>query len=199
MGRQKDDGDEKPALTTDDKFELLIAALTQRQSESGGLSKDALREILAEQAKERDPSNKTHPGHSSLSHPDGDRAHPREHILPFEVMWNGFAVHKWWETHHYRELELLAQLQPGEYTVMRKDGSIWPEKVKVEATRDAAGRVTRLTVTFSVQRGEKDQVAPLFVTAYQMVHADRPLRKTFVEAMNAWMEMTLGEEPATVN
>lgn len=179
-------------LSADEKFELLLTALTQKRE--AGISREDLKDILDANAKgvqkALKPENDTHPGISALSYPEGDVARPRP-VLPCEFWWNGYPVHMFPETQHYRELELMCQVQPGEYTVLRKDGSKMAVTVKPE--RDADGKVTKLSVEFPVSREEKWLVPPMAVVLYQLVYPDNP-RKRFVEAMREHLTMVVGAE-----
>jgi hypothetical protein len=189
-----DDGDEKE-LTVDDKFELLIAALTQRKD--GGLSKDDLREILAETQKTAanamqkalKPENETHPHISVFSYPEGDIAHPKGD-LPFQFFYNAYPCHKFPETEHWREWELMKQVKPGEFTVVRKDGSVMGVSVKGEY--DANQTLTKVSVEFPVSREEKWLVPPKSVVLYQLVYPDNP-RKRFLEAMHEHLNLIMGD------
>ena len=183
---------EKVALTTDEKFELLIAALSQRSNE--GIDKNTLREILNETAsasagamqKALKPENNEHGGFSALSYPEGDAARPRP-VLPFELFWNGYPVHKFPETQHYRELELMAQLRPGTFTVVRKDMSSM--KVTVKAERDAEDKITKVRVEFSVSRSEKALVPPMLVMLYQMIHDEGTPKERFIDGMREYLSV----------
>jgi hypothetical protein len=185
----------KSELTVDDKFELLIQALTSRQD--GSISKDDLREILVETQKSSatamqkamKPENDTHPGISAFSYPEGDAAKPKP-TLPFQFFYNAYPCHKFPETEHWRELELMAQVQPGEYTVIRKDGSKMAVTVKGE--RDADNKLTAIKVEFPISRDEKALVPPKSVVLYQLVHPDNP-RKRFLEAMHEHLNLMMSE------
>lgn len=185
---KKDDGEN---LTNDDKFELLIQALMSRKSE--GLSREDLAEILASNSsaiqKAMKPENDTHPGLSAFSHPKGDRAMPKP-PLPFQLFWNNYPASKFPETETWAEWEMYAQLTPGEYTILRRDGSRMT--TKVEGERDADGKLTTVRVTFPVSREEKWLVPPTYVHLYQLIHNDN-LRQRFVEGMQQYFALTMGE------
>ncbi len=187
MARERDE------LTTDDKFELLIAALTAKKED--GITPDALKDILSAQAtavqKAMKPENAQHPGHSCLSYPEGDLARPRHTILSHEFVYCGYPMSKFPETEHYRELELAEQVRPGTYRVIRKDGS--DMEVLVTGDQNPKGELTKVTVTFPISREEKWLVPPKAVVLYQLVHSDHP-RKRFIEAMNEWLAITMGME-----
>ena len=183
----------KQELSLDDKFDLLISALAQNK---GGISKDDLREILDANAKgvqkAMKPENETHPGKSAFSHPDGDVAHPKE-ALPFQCSVNGYPVYMFPETEHWKDWELYAQLKPGNFTVMRKDGTVMPVEVKGEY--DANQKVTKLSVEFRITREEKWLVPSNFVLLYQLVHAgEKSPRQLFLEAMQMQLAQMASEE-----
>jgi hypothetical protein len=188
-----------PSLS-EDQFSRLIEVLAQRPAGGGeGIDAATLREALAGAAKvsaeaaERaaNPSNKTHPGLSCFSYPEGDVARARP-TLPCAFFYNGYPMHKFPETEHWRELELAAQVQPGEYTTIRKDGS--KMAVSVVGERDADGKLTKIEVRFPISREERWLVPPKAAVLYQLVYSDNP-RKRFVEAMQEHLAMILGPEP----
>lgn len=174
-----------------DQFERLLAALAQKPA----LDKDSLKDILTETAqisastmqKALKPENDQHPGISAFSYPEGDVAKPRP-VLPYELYWNNYPVHKFPETQHWRELELACQLTPGEFTVLRRDGS--KMIVTVAGEKNADGKLTKLTVTFPVSREDKALVPPMAVVLYQLVHPDNP-KQRFVEAMTEYLKVVV--------
>lgn len=189
---KKDDGAE---LTNDDKFELLIQALMAQKDT--GITADTLKDLLAGQAtamqKALKPENASHPGISAMSYPEGDRAKSREHIIPHEFFYNQFPVHKFPETHHWRELELAAKVEPGEFRVIRKDAS--DMTVTVTGDRDTRGHLTKVSVTFPISREEKWLVPPMSVVLYQLVSKDSP-KKRFLQAMTEHLSMMMTEDEA---
>lgn len=138
------------------------------------------------------PENQDHPGVSAFSYPEGDVKRPRP-AVPYEFYWNGYPIHKFPETEHWRELELILQVQPGEFNVLRKDGSKMP--VTVRAERDADGKITRVDVEFKVSRSEKDRVPPKTVIIHQMLNQGN-LRRALVEGMNEHFTLVMGAETA---
>ena len=194
---RKDD-DEKTALSVDDKFELLINALASNK----GITKDDLREIMSGTAelsaeamkKSLKPENDAHPGKSCFAYAEGDVAKPRP-TLPFEFFYNAYPMHKFPETEHWRELELAAQVEPGTYTVIRRDGT--PMAVEVKGDRDVNGKLTKVSVEFPILRGEKSLVPPKTVVLYQLIHNENP-RKAFVDAMTEHFQVVMGAEPVAV-
>lgn len=188
--------DAKKELSIDEKFSLMLDVLAQQRN--SGIDADALREILAETQKSAANamhktlyrSNSEHPHISAFSKPLGELADPSV-TLPFEVFYNGYPCHMFPETEHWREKELMAQLKPGEYTVLRKDASKMAITVKGE--KDADGKLTKVLVEFPVSREEKGLVPPKSVVLYQLVYTDRPLKRAFMEAMQEHLTHTLGD------
>lgn len=188
-GRPKRVSLAQPSLI-DEKFNQLLEVLAAKgQAQTGGIDMDALAAVLNANSKTMQktlhPENEFHPEKSALSYPEGDRARPRP-VLPYELFWNGYPMHMFPETEHWRELELACELQPGEFTVLRKDGTRM--NVSVVAERDADNKVTKLLVTFPVSREDKWLVPPKVVVLYQLVHPDNP-KVRFMEAMNEYLQV----------
>jgi hypothetical protein len=183
------------SMTTDEKFELLIEALMAKQQEQSALTPDTIRELLQGQAtamqKALKPENAQAPLISSLSYPEGDTARPRDGILKHEFYWNHFPVHKFPEAHHYRELELAAQVKAGEFRTVRRDGS--DMAVTVTADKNAKGETTAIRVEFPVTRDDKALVPPMLVVLHQLANPDNP-RKRFVEGMAEYFTFVMGDE-----
>lgn len=174
--------------SVEDALAIAGTQATQRTS----LAVEAQRATAQAMQKAMRPENETHPGVSALSYPEGDVARPR--ALPFEFYYNGYPCHKFLETEHWREVELMAETEPGDYQVMRKDHSLMT--VKVEAERDATQRVTKLEVRFPVSREDKWHVPPKAVVLAQMRRQDLPLKTRFLQASSEWLAITLGADPA---
>lgn len=172
----------KTELSVDDKFELLIQALAQRQDTS--ITPEMLKEILAHQAtavqKAMKPENAEHPGLSVFSHPEGDKAHPKP-PLPFELIDNGYPVHQFPETETWRAWGMYAQLQPGEYSVIRKDGTVMA--VTITGERDANGKVTKLLMKYPILREERGLVPPKTVMLAQLLRPENT-KAAFLEEMH---------------
>lgn len=137
------------------------------------------------------PENETHPGVSAFSYPEGDVKHPKV-TLPFQFFYNNYPFHKFPETQHWRELELASQVQPGSYTVLRKDTS--KMVVTVTATKDADNKIEKLELSFPVLRDEKGLTPPQSVLLYQVVNSHKPPKRAFLEAMQEYLIQTLGVE-----
>lgn len=156
------------------------SAATQQAAEAQSATAKAMQKAMK-------PENDEHPGHSVMSYPEGDKARPRVKTS-YAVSYNGFPVSKFPEAHHWRELELIAQVQPGQFRVLRKDFS--PMDVTVDAERDADGQITKLDIRFPVPRDEKHNIPPMMSVLYQLVFTDHP-RQRFMESIQEYMNYTL--------
>lgn len=187
--------DERPdfpalAMTPEQFAELLRAVRDANSTEQT----DRLEQILLKTAevsaqtmkRALKPENDTHPGKSVFSYPEGDVAKARP-ILPFQLLWNNFPVHKFAEQHHWYELFLLAQLKPGEYHVsLANDEAAQP--VSVRAEYDANHAITRLEVQAAgMDRNTARSAPPMAVWAYQILHADQPRGETYIEGTAQFM------------
>lgn len=163
--------------------QLRTAQATQQAAEAQSVTAHAL---LKAQRKE----NETHPGISCFSYPEGDQKRPKA-PLPFEVFIDTYPASKWPETEHWREWELMAQLQPGEFTIMRKDGI--PMRVTVSGERDVNGKLKKVVVDLPKDKDERKQVPPKIVLLQQLVRHGEPARKVFLEATNEYMQLMFGD------
>jgi hypothetical protein len=115
-----------------------LAARTDAEKTS-----DAERQAKATKKAMR-PENEHHPAKSVFSYPEGDQARPRPD-LPCKMFWVGQPVQH--DVNTAREIELMLQLQPGEYRCTKSDGS--PLKVNVNVRRDEnTGKIDQLEVWF---------------------------------------------------
>jgi len=81
------------------QLQATVEALLKDKTQSGGISEDKLEAILGRVAQmsadaaERaaNPSNKTHPGISVYSNPEGERANPRP-PLKCQMFWAGYLI-----------------------------------------------------------------------------------------------------------
>jgi hypothetical protein len=176
----------REGYTPEDVLELaqLQAATTQAKAI------DAQTAAAKTMQKAMKPENESHPHISAFSYPEGDIAHPKA-TLPCEFWYNGYPCHMFPETEHWREMELMAQVTPGVFTVLRKDGTLM--EVTVKGERDASQKLTKLSVEFPVTREEKWLIPPKTVLLYQLVHSDNP-RKRFLEAMHEHLTVMMGAE-----
>jgi hypothetical protein len=180
---------------TSDDIKALIAALMAKQEQ--GISPETLKAILSSTSvatmKALRPQNEDPPKISCFN-AKGDRDFPRENILKHEFFYVSQPIHKMTDTHMVRELELAAQVVPGEYTILMKDGSV--KTVTVTGERNAKQELTKVTVHMPVSKDEKWTVPPMLVVMYQLASKEPP-RARFMAAMNEFMQITLGEEIAT--
>ena len=188
-------------MLSDEQFAQLLGAIGAANN-TGGLDPTLLKEALAGAAiaaathtdRVANPSNKTHPGKSVFNYPEGEEARPKP-VPPFVFLYNGYPCTKFMETEHWRECELMCDVVPGEYTVIRNDGS--KMAVTVRGETDADGKLTKVDVQFPISREERVLVPPKSVVLYQLVYAGtRTPRQLFVEAMNEWLQITLGDPVA---
>lgn len=155
------------ALETDEPDDLAlqvaalqatVEALLKEKTQSGGISEEKLELILGRVAQmsadaaERaaNPSNKSHPGISVYSYPEGDRARPRPDFKCL-MFWAGYPMGT--DTTTAEEIELLNQAVPGVFTITRTDGS--PMQLTVEGTADAAGNLSRLEFVFATKENRE--------------------------------------------
>lgn len=139
--------------------QLLLKAQTQKPS--GGMNTSDLEALMlrvaqvSAEAQERaaNPSNKTHPGISVYSYPEGDRKRPRSFKVP--MTWVGTRLDI--DTTTAEEIELMNLAEPGVFPYRRTDGTL--DLLTVTGDRDAAGKVTGLHFQFDHAR-EKRQSLP---------------------------------------
>lgn len=192
--------DAQVALTVEQLKELLGVAMGAPQAAQ--LTPDVLEAIMARTAemsaeamrRSLKPENTFHPEVSVYSHPEGDRAHPKA-TLPFELLWLGFPVHKESSVVAWYEMEQYAQLKPGDYTCTLLDRTTLPVTVIAEKSSDGA-TITKLRVSFKATRENRDRIPSPFIFCYQMNHADRDPRETFVEAMSRLLTIQLQDSKA---
>lgn len=171
-----------------------VLSLAQLQSEQRTKAATETQQATAKaMQKAMRPENEFHPGKSAFSYPEGDVARPKV-VPPFEFWYNGYPCSKFLETEHWRECELMAQVSPGEYTVIRKDGS--KMAVSVTGERDADGKLTRVNVVFPVSREEKWLVPAKSVVLYQIAYAGmgKTPKQLYLEAMNEYLAQMFGAE-----
>lgn len=163
--------DESAALRAElAELRKTVTALTQTQTQSGGVSAEQLKEVMAglitlqadaqkaalREIAERDQRDDiNYPRMSVYSYPEGDRTRPRP---PFKcrMYWVGFDVDHDTTTAH--EIELFNQMEPGEYTFRRIGGAL--EKLHVAGERNASGTLTKLDFTFA-SKEQRDTLPPL--------------------------------------
>lgn len=95
------------------------------------------------------PENETHPGVSVFSYPEGDVKRPRPRYK-CRMFW--LAEELGYDVTTAQEIELMNQLQPGQYRCERPDGS--PMKVDVTVEHDSVtSKWQKLTVWFETRGG----------------------------------------------
>jgi hypothetical protein len=123
-------------------YEAIAAIAPQmasaRQNGGGQAQVTALLETMR---KERRPENVAHEDKSARN-PLGQRDHPNPGLPCKDVWFGGFPVHA--EQCTRTELELLNQLQPGEYIVTRVDDQ--EETIPVGFIKDATGKLARINI-----------------------------------------------------
>lgn len=199
---------EKDELTADDKMLLLLEALVQQKQHAQPFDMDALKEVLAQTSqataqamqKAMKPENTDHPGVSAFSYPEGDKAHPKA-VPPYELWYFQYPMHMFPETEHWKEMELACQVQPGEYTVLRKDESSM--RIVVTAESNGDGKITKLRIGLpegaGISREDKWLMPPKTVLLYQLVHANEGTpKRVYLKAMQEYLLSTL-DEPAAVS
>ena len=195
MARQSEETAVAPQLTAEQFAQLLQAIASNK---AAGLDAESLTTILEQTAqstatamqKAMKPENADHPGVSVFSHPTGDKAMPKP-PLPYELFWNGYPVHKFPETETWKEWLAQSNLPgPGNYTVLRNDGS--KMVVTVEAEFNADAKMTKVLVKHPTTREDKDKIPPKPVIIAQMLATGDP-RGAFIAAMQEQIGGMFGE------
>lgn len=143
------------------------------------------------------PENERHPGLSVFSHPDGDLKKPKDGLLKYEVWYLNYPMHMFPETETWRELELVAQVEPGEYTIVRKDRSTM--RMEVTCERDGFGKISRLFIGLPkdgrIDRQDKWLLPAKTVVLYQMIHhaAGTP-QQVYLRAMQEYLAQEIEAE-----
>lgn len=165
----KADDEDEDDLTLQEKFDALQAQVQALIAAKSTPDDDRLEKILlrvaqmSADAHERaaNPSNKTHPGISVFSYPEGDRARPRPE-LKCEMFWVGYPLSL--DDTTAAELELLNQAEPGIYQFQRhnhKTHSPSVDKLTITGDTDANGTLTRLVFQFDTKIKENCDTAQL--------------------------------------
>lgn len=136
-----------------DQIATLNAQVQALLASKSGLDDAKLETILlrvaqvSAEAQERaiNPSNKTHPGISVYSYPEGDRAKPRAFKCP--MFWVGYDMEL--DTTTAEEVELLNRATPGVYRFLRTDGS--QETLTITGEQAPDGTWQRLLFDFPVK------------------------------------------------
>lgn len=170
---ETDENDELQEQIADLKETVQLLLKAQATKGQAGIPADQFEAAMlriaevSAQAQERanNPSNKTHPGISVFSYPEGDRARPRAMKCP--MSWIGTRMDV--DTTTAEEIELLNLAEPGEYTFVATDGK--RERLAVEGDRDAAGQITRMLFKFDASKERRPflpGIVPMLRTALQV-------------------------------
>lgn len=174
----------------------LVALLMEKlgQPATGGMSAEQLAEILkatglstaSAMQKALKPENQFHPGVSVYSYPEGDRDKPRPK-LKCPMTWAGHPIDSGNDgNEHWYELELLNQVEPGDYQVTRTDNS--QTTMTVTGTYDTARNLDSLSFAFPVRDGGKHNVAPKAVWLLEC------LGLNYMEAMTTYLQTMLKDQ-----
>lgn len=165
-----------------------VAALLAQQKAVGGLTDERLELILNKVAETQaaaaeraaNPSNKTHPGMSVYSYPEGDRARPRAFKCP--MTWAGYPLDL--DTTTAEEIELFNLAEPGTYTFRRTDGSL--DELTVEGKRSPGGQIASLHFTFVVK--ERRDTLPSIVDMLRFAFRIKSPQEVELEQLRAQLE-----------
>ena len=152
---------------------FTIADLVSALKASSGNDDETMRrraEFEAEAKKRLDEvENKTHPGISVYSHPEGDRAHPKD-PLKCRMYWVGYEERA--ETLTPQEIEYYNRSKPGTYSFTRTDGS--SETLTIEARQTLDGTLDSLTFHFPC-KGEKRHNLPSKLAMLKEIFGPGPM------------------------
>jgi hypothetical protein len=168
-----------PDLDDDDSLQAQVAMLQEQvkalisMRSSGGLDEATLERVLskvaettaAAQERAANPSNKSHPGISVYSYPEGDRARPRKLNCP--MTWAGQPVDL--DTNTAEEIELFNLAIPGVYKFKRLDNTL--DTLTVTGERDAGDTLTKLTFSFLTDKDTRDTlpgIVPMLRHAFRV-------------------------------
>lgn len=128
--------DEQPELNTDQEVVLTLAQiidLAKSMNQQQGLTPDMVAEIAAKATAAATASiagpkdDYRNDPKISVFNPLGDRDHPRPELLG-DIYWAGYLLRGDELTKH--EIDLLNQVQPGDFEIMSRDGGMLPFKVR---------------------------------------------------------------------
>lgn len=131
-----------------------FAALMATREDSDELLKKRAAYDAEAMERRQNPSNKTHPGKSVFSYPEGEVARPKPR-LKCQMFWVGYEETA--DTLTPEEVTLLNQAEPGTYKFSRTDGS--PDQLTIDGQRDAGGHLRMMNFHFKC-RGEFRSTVP---------------------------------------
>lgn len=186
----EDEADEKKV--TQSSVLLQIAAMQaetarliadMRTSMASGSTSDGsialIERMLAQQEQlvnKTRPENPQSPGISVYSYPEGDLARPKPE-LRCKMTWVGYELVT--DTLTPREVELLNQLQPGEFRVTKADGTRIPFKVSAKFSDqydESTGRfkVERQDISFPCKGDHRQNHMSMIAYLQQVLHGAVP-------------------------
>lgn len=191
---RKQDDDVTELRDQIDTLQSQVEALLAAKHGGGALDESRLETILLKvaqvsaEAQERaiNPSNRSHPGISVYSYPEGDRARPR--TLKCPMFWVGYDLRE--DTTTAQEIELLNRATPGTYMFRRLDGS--NETLTVTGVANPDGSIAKLQFDFPV-RERRDSLPSMAVMLQQAlgVPTDEQRRIAELEAQLKAIQQTI--------
>ena len=163
---EKPAADALMALTRDDLIALVKAARGESDEDlrrRAQIDAEAIANATGQRATKPDP------GISAFSYPEGDLARPRP-PLKCQMLWDGHPLDLTIVT--AREIELLNQMEPGEYPITKTDGSRLT--LTVRGTRDVSGRLARLEFTFPCHGEHRYNVPSMVAMLGEALHQEDP-------------------------
>lgn len=156
-----------------ESVQLTIADLVAALKASSGNDDESMqrRAMFEAEARKRldEVENKTHPGISVYSYPEGDRAHPKE-PLKCAMYWVGYEEQV--ETLTPLEIDYLNRARPGSYSFTRMDGS--RETLDITPKHTLDGRLESLSFQFAC-KGDKRHNLPSKVQMLKEVFGPGPM------------------------
>lgn len=161
----KDQTPEPAVALTFEQLKELIAV-----GKADAITPDQIADIAANAAaKAKMPENKTHPGKSVFSHPEGEAVHPKERLKC--RMYIGEAPIEW-STVKPAEVASLNNMSPGFYRVEKTDGS--SAVVEVRGQVNANQQIERMWIVIPKDDPEKNAYGPnLSYLVDQFTNANR--------------------------
>jgi hypothetical protein len=175
--------DERPVALTMTQLKELIASARGDQGSDDYLRKMAEYQAEANRRALR-PENEQHPGISVYSNPDGDLKDQKPD-LKAKVFWVGYPLEK--DTLTPEEVALINDLQPGNYSFTRTDGT--KAQAEVTARLDAGGAIARLEVVFPAKGDAHKTLPPMTVMLREML--GKPSREAELAALVKALEAQL--------
>ena len=171
-----------------DDLKNMVAALAKQQVSSGGITPELLEAMFVRVARvqadaaERaaNPSNKTHPGISVYSYPEGDRARPR--ALKCPMFWVGYDIQP--DTTTAYEIELLNKAVPGTFAFLCTDGS--QEQLTCIGTAAPNGSISKLLFDFPTK--ENRESLPSMASMLQQAYGIKSPEQVELDRLRAEVE-----------